>query len=80
LQDILGVWAGAGLYQERVDLLVSDPSYAFSLNAATVHSNGGGNTLTGKPGGSTAQDLYFANQGARDVVDATGVDAVMAIF
>jgi hypothetical protein len=58
---------------------VEDPTYAFSLNAATVHSNGGGNTLTGKPGGSTALDLYFANLGAGDLTDATASDRLVQI-
>jgi hypothetical protein len=58
---------------------VTKPSDAFSLNAGTVHSNGGGNTLTGKPGGSSALDLYFANLGAGDTTDATGADTVIAI-
>jgi hypothetical protein len=57
--------------------LVDDPTYAFPLNASTVHSNGGGNTLTGKPGGSTAFDLYFASLG--DTTDAGPGDRLVGI-
>ena len=79
LLDIMSVWTGADSYANRVARLVDDPSYAFSLNAATVHSNGGGNTLTGKPGGSTALDLYFANLDQGDTTDAGPDDRLVSI-
>jgi hypothetical protein len=83
LQDIMNVWTGGDpLYQtyaDRVNRLTNDATYAFPLNPGTVQSNGGGNTLTGKPGGSPALDLYFANLGAGDMTDATGLDAVIGI-
>jgi hypothetical protein len=79
LLDIMSVWTGVGTYASRVDRLVNDSTYAFSLNSGTVHSNGGGNTLTGKPGGSTALDLYFAALALGDTTDATGSDTVVAI-
>jgi len=45
-----------------------------------VHSNGGGNTLKGKPSGSTTPlDLYFANLDAGDVTDARAGDRVVGI-
>jgi hypothetical protein len=77
LQDIMGVWTGPGSYADRVNRLVDDPTYAFSLNPGTVLSNGGGNTLTGKPAGSTALDLYFA--ALADMTDATGSDTTVGI-
>jgi hypothetical protein len=40
---------------------VALPGCAFSLNAGTVHRNGGGNTLTGHGGGANERNLYFAN-------------------
>jgi hypothetical protein len=76
LLDIMSQWTGTGVYADRVNQ-VTDPGYTYSLNAATVHSNNGVNTLTGKPGGSTALDLYFAS--LADTIDATGLDTVMAI-
>jgi hypothetical protein len=83
LEDIMNVWTGGDpLYQtfaDRVNRLTNDASYAFSLNPQTVHSNGGGNTLTGKAGGSMALDLYFANLGAGDTTDATALDTVILI-
>jgi hypothetical protein len=78
LQDIMSVWINNS-YANAVARLVDDPTYAFSLNAATVHSNGGGNVLTGKPGGSTALDLYFANLDAGDTIDAGPGDRVVGI-
>jgi hypothetical protein len=77
LLGIMGVWTGPGAYADRGASLM-DPGYQFSLNSGTVHSNGGGNTLTGKPGGSTALDLYFAS--LADTTDATGSDTVVSIF
>jgi hypothetical protein len=80
LLDIMSVWSSADTFANRVARLVDDPTYAFSLNAATVHSNGGGNTLRGKfPIGANAADLYFANLGAGDVIDAAGGDRVVGI-
>src|SRR5262249_8577954 len=79
LQDILAVWTGAGSYAERVNRLVDDPAYAFSLNSGTVHSNGGGNRLTAKQGAAAMLDLYFANLDAGDITDATGADRLLAI-
>jgi hypothetical protein len=70
LQDIMSVWAGPGTYLERRQRLVFDPTYAFSLNAGTVHSNDGHNSLKGKPNGSSAHDLYFADLGQMDTTDA----------
>src|SRR5262249_62366801 len=78
LTDILAVWSGGGSYADRVGRLVDDPGYAFSLNAGTVHSNGGGNKLTGKKGAPT-QDLYFANMAAGDLLDATADDRLVDI-
>jgi hypothetical protein len=68
---------GSGGYASRVNRLVNDPTYALSLNSGTVHSNGGGNTLTGKPGGSTALDLYFAALALGDTTDAGDSDTVV---
>jgi hypothetical protein len=81
LLDIMNVWTGGNpLYQsyaDRVNRLTNDASYAWSLDAATVHSNNFLNTLTGKPGGATALDLYFAS--LADTTDATPSDTVIAI-
>jgi hypothetical protein len=84
LQDIMAVWTGAGLYQDRVNALTNDPLYAFPLRGGTggplgtVHSNGGGNTLTGKPDGSTALDLYFGDP-TLDANDSTAADTFITI-
>jgi Ca2+-binding RTX toxin-like protein len=84
LQDIMSVWTGPGLYQDRVTALTNDPLYAFPLTGGTggplgtVHSNGGGNTLIGKPGGSTALDLYFGDA-TLDANDSTEADAFITI-
>jgi hypothetical protein len=81
LQDIMSIWAGGGTFLERRHRLVFDSSYAFSLNPGSVHSNGGHNTLTGKPPGSTALDLYFANPDPPylDMIDANN-DALELIL
>ncbi|HTK75270.1 MAG TPA: LamG domain-containing protein, partial [Gemmataceae bacterium] len=79
LNNILALWSGAGSYAERAGRLVDDPGFAFSLNAGTVHSNGGGNKLTGKTGGATTKDLYFANIAAGDLFDANAADRFVAI-
>jgi hypothetical protein len=79
LSDILGVWTGGGSYAVRVARLVDDPGYAFSLNAGTVHSNGGGNQLTGKKDGAATQDLYFADIAAGDILDPTADDRLVDI-
>lgn len=79
LTDILAVWSGGSSYADRVSRLVDDPGYAFSLNERTVHSNGGGNKLTGKKGGAATMDLYFANIAAGDLLDATPDDRLVAI-
>jgi hypothetical protein len=68
---IMSEWTQATDYAVRVDHLqngggLSDP---YLLNAQTVHSNGGGNTLTGHGGGATELDLYFANLDQGDVTD-----------
>jgi hypothetical protein len=63
-------------YADRVNQL-TDPGYTYSLNAGTVHGNGGGNLLIGKPGAATALDLYFAAIG--DTTDATAQDTVIGI-
>jgi hypothetical protein len=76
LMDIMLQWTGPGLYADRVNQ-VTDPGYTYSLNAGTVHSNGGGNVLIGKPGAATALDLYFAAIG--DTTDATAQDTVIGI-
>jgi hypothetical protein len=44
-----------------------------------VHSNGGGNRLTGKSGAAATLDLYFANLDAGDILDATVADRLLAI-
>jgi hypothetical protein len=68
---IMNEWTQATDYAVRVDHLqngggLSDP---YLLNAQTVHSNGGGNTLTAHGGGATELDLYFANLDLGDVSD-----------
>jgi acrosin len=60
---IMNEWTQATDYTARVDHLMNggglnDP---YLLNSATVHSNGGGNALTGHGGGATERNLYFAS-------------------
>jgi hypothetical protein len=59
---IMNEWTQMTGYDVRVDHLLNggglnDP---FLLNATTVHSNGGGNVLTGHGGGASELNLYFA--------------------
>jgi hypothetical protein len=68
---IMNEWTQATAYDVRVDHLLNggglnDP---FLLNATTVHSNGGGNTLTGHNGGANELNLYFANLALGDITD-----------
>jgi hypothetical protein len=77
LKSIMGVWNGPGLYNARV-AKVTNPGATYHLTTATVHSNGGGNKLKGKPSGS-ALDLYFANLGKGDMTDATVADTFITI-
>jgi hypothetical protein len=60
---LMDEWTQMTDYATRVAHLLNggglnDP---FLLNAATVHSNGGGNTLTGHGGGASELNLYFGN-------------------
>jgi hypothetical protein len=60
---LMNEWTQATDYATRVDHLLNggglnDP---YLLNAATVHSNGGGNVLTGHGGGASELNLYFGS-------------------
>jgi hypothetical protein len=62
LQAIMAYWTGSDDYQTRVANLTSGKGVPH-LDASTVSSNGGGNTLKGGPGldlfyGSLARDTY----------------------
>jgi hypothetical protein len=68
---LMNEWTQATDYATRVDHLLNggglnDP---YLLNATTVHSNGGGNTLTGHGGGASELNLYFANLALGDTTD-----------
>jgi hypothetical protein len=58
-------------YNARVDHLKNGGGLndLYLLNATTVHSNGGGNTLKGHYGVSTGLNLYFANLALGDTAD-----------
>jgi hypothetical protein len=45
---------------------LNDP---YLLNAASVHSNGGGNTLTGHGGRASELNLYFGSLAQGDTAD-----------
>ncbi len=57
LQAIMAEWTSASDYATRVANLKNGTGGTPILNATTVHSNGGGNTLSGDAG----LDLFFAN-------------------
>jgi hypothetical protein len=68
---IMNEWTQATDYATRADHLMNggglnDP---YLLNAATVHSNGGGNTLTGHGGGAGELNLYFGSLALGDTTD-----------
>jgi hypothetical protein len=79
LTDILSVWSAPGAYAERTARLVDDHSYAYSLNPGTVHGNGGGNHIVGKPSGTATPDVYFADLAAGDILDLTQDDRLVPI-
>jgi hypothetical protein len=62
---LMNEWTQATDYASRADHVqngggLNDP---YLLNATTVHSNGGGNTLNGHGGGADERNLYFASPG-----------------
>jgi hypothetical protein len=72
---IMNEWTQATDYATRVDHLVNggglnDP-YRLdpTPGTGTVHSNGGGNTLTGHGGGASERNLYFGNLALGDTTD-----------
>jgi autotransporter-associated beta strand protein len=68
---IMNEWTQMTDYATRVDHLMNGGGLngPYLLNAATVHSNGGGNTLTGHGGGANELNLYFANLDLGDTTD-----------
>src|SRR5262249_17819910 len=58
-------------YAMRWDHLVNGggSNEPYLLNAMTVQSNGGGNTLTGQGGGAGELNLYFGNLDLADIAD-----------
>jgi hypothetical protein len=58
LLNIINYWNGPDDYTTRVDKLMAGVGVP-RLDATTVTSNGGGNTLTGHNGSSTDKNLYY---------------------
>ncbi len=61
----MAAWTSANDYATRVAKLKNGIGGAPILNATTVSSNGGGNTLDGMAG----LDFFFANMNGLDTLD-----------